>query len=148
MAGPSFSFCFLFSFFPVLRILLFSLLQAQRVDGGGVPLLQLRERFQGFLRVSAASALSAKRQERLRGEREEEISRRGRGLARGEGKAEDREENLRLDLASNAVKYDDLKRMIDMVRHASHSYTRSKEETHRSTWRTSLSLSTVVSLSI
>ncbi|KEP61330.1 UNVERIFIED_CONTAM: ATPase, AAA family protein [Hammondia hammondi] len=81
-----------------LKLLLFSLLQAQRVDGGGVSLLQLRDRFQGLLMSWQSGACKT------------DAEREGAGdEAEGDG-------TLRASLASSqGVAYDDLKTMVDVL---------------------------------
>ncbi|PFH33409.1 ATPase, AAA family protein [Besnoitia besnoiti] len=81
-----------------LKLLLFSLLQAQRVDGGGVPLLQLHNRFQGLLVTGFGS-------------RAED----GEATA-SESPAESRGEDFRRALsAGKGIEFDELKRMIDVL---------------------------------
>ncbi|KYK63138.1 ATPase, AAA family protein [Toxoplasma gondii TgCatPRC2] len=81
-----------------LKLLLFSLLQAQRVDGGGVSLLQLRDRFQGILMSWQSGACKTDAEGKGAGEE-----------AEGDGP-------LRASLASTqSVTYDELKTMVDVL---------------------------------
>ncbi|CBZ53103.1 hypothetical protein NCLIV_028910 [Neospora caninum Liverpool] len=88
-----------------LKLLLFCLLQAQRVDGGGVPLLQLRDRFQGLLATMSFQSDPSGQGAVVRGGGKDETA-----TAR-----EERENDLRATLATGqGVAYDELKTMVDV----------------------------------
>nr|CEL67088.1 TPA: ATPase, AAA family protein [Neospora caninum Liverpool] len=89
-----------------LKLLLFCLLQAQRVDGGGVPLLQLRDRFQGLLATMSFQSDPSGQGAVVRGGGKDETA-----TAR-----EERENDLRATLATGqGVAYDELKTMVDVL---------------------------------